>query len=86
MCCKRIWIVAERLADASAQLWAEPITLVLDPMNIRRAPDDPSARRIEFQELRNAQGRRVVALPLTIAPADLPEREDLVSAASRYLQ
>ena len=79
-------IVGELLADAPAQLWAEPIAFVLDPMNIRRAPDDPSARRIEFQELRNAQGRRVVALPLTIVPADLPEREDLVSAASRYLQ
>ncbi|MTW20593.1 hypothetical protein [Allochromatium palmeri] len=79
-------IVGELLADAPAQLWAEPIAFVLDPMNIQRAPDDPSARRIEFLELRNAQGRRVVALPLTIVPADLPEREDLVSAASRYLQ
>ena len=79
-------IVAERLADAPAQLWAEPIAFVLDPMNIERAPGDPSARRIEFMELRNALGRRVVALPLTIVPAELPEREDLVSAASRYLQ
>ena len=79
-------IVAELLADAPSQLWSEPVVLVLDPMNIQRTLQDPSARRIEFQELRNAQGRRAVVLPLTIAPADLPEREDLVSAALRYLQ
>ena len=79
-------IVVDLLAEAPGQIWPEPLTLILDPMNIQRAPDDPTARHLEFQELRNVHGRRVVALPLTIRPADLPEREDLVSAASRYLQ
>ncbi|MBK1719995.1 hypothetical protein [Thiocystis violacea] len=79
-------IVAEVLAEAERQLWSEPITLFLDPMNIQRDERDPSARRIELLELRNARDRRAILLPLTIVPAELPEREDFVTAAERYLQ
>lgn len=78
-------LVGELLADAERQLWAEEITLYLDAMNIQRDPSDPSTRRIVLQELRNARGQRAVMLPLSIAPGELPEREDLVSAAQRYL-
>ena len=55
-------------------------------MNIQRDARDPTARRIELWELRNARGRRAVMLPLCVAPGDLPEREDFVTAAQRYLQ
>lgn len=79
-------IVCDLLTDAPRQLWAEPIRLFLDPMNIRRDERYPSARPIDLLELHNALGRRVVIMPLTIPPAELPEREDLVTAASRYLQ
>ncbi|TCT21312.1 hypothetical protein [Thiobaca trueperi] len=79
-------IVVELLDDAPRQIWAEPITLVLDAMNIQRDARDPAARCIDLWELRNALGRRAVMLPLTIVPGDLPEREDLVTAALRYLQ
>jgi hypothetical protein len=79
-------IVVDLLSDAPRQIWAEPITLALDAMNIQRDARDPSARRIDLWELRNALGRRAVMLPLTIVPGDLPEREDLVTAALRYLQ
>lgn len=79
-------IVVELLDDAPRQLWAEPIVLVLDAMNIQRDAGDPTARRIDLWELRNARGQRAVMLPLTIAPSELPEREDLVTAALRYLQ
>jgi hypothetical protein len=77
-------LVAELLADAEHQLWAEQVTLYLDAMNIQRDPDHPSMRKIVLQELRNAGGQRVVILPITIAPDELPPREDLVSAAERY--
>ncbi|WP_295407669.1 hypothetical protein [uncultured Thiocystis sp.] len=79
-------IVVEILGDAPRQLWAEPTTLCLDAMNIQRDARDPSARSIEFLELCNARGRRVVMLPLSLAPGELPAREDLVTAAQRYLQ
>lgn len=78
--------VVDLLGDAPRQLWAEPITLFIDRMNIQRDAGDASARRIELLELRNARGRHAVMLPLTLAPGELPVREDLVSAALRYLQ
>ena len=55
-------------------------------MNIQRDERDPCARLIPFGELCNARGRRLAMLPITLSPAELPEREDLVSAATRYLQ
>lgn len=79
-------ILAELLTDAPRQLWADRLTLFLDPMNIQREPNDPTARRIELWELTNSAGRRAVMVPLTITPRDLPEREDLVTAAERYLR
>lgn len=78
-------VVAGRLEDAEHQLWAEDLDLCLGPMNIRRDPDDHSARQIRLQELKNARGARAVMLPVAIAPRDLPEPEDLVTAAQRYL-
>lgn len=79
-------IVVDILGEAPRQLWAAPITLCLDAMNIQRDARDPSGRSIEFLELHNARDRRVVVLPLSIAPGELPAREDLVTAAQRYLQ
>ena len=78
-------IIAERLGEAERQIWSEEIRLCLGPMNIRRDPDYPSARHIVFQELHNARGMAAVMLPITIAPRDLPPREDFVAAAERYL-
>lgn len=77
-------IVAEVLGDARRQVWGRDISLHLDSMNIERHPRDPSARRIILRELRNAQGRSAIALLLTIAPTDLPPREDFLTAAERY--
>lgn len=78
-------IVAEVLNDAERQLWAEDITLYLDSMNIQRDERDPSARRIVLRELHNARGRRAVTLTISLAPSELPPREDFVTAAQRYL-
>ena len=78
-------LVAELLGEAPSQIWAEPVGLWLDAMNIQRAADDPSARLVQLWELHNARGRRAVMLALSITPGDLPIREDLVTAAQRYL-
>ena len=78
-------IVAERLGKAEHQVCKRDVDLCLSPMNIRLDPADPSARRMSFQELENARGESATLLPLTIATRDLPRREDLVSAAERYL-
>ncbi|MBK1724850.1 hypothetical protein [Thiocystis violacea] len=78
-------MVAEVLQDARRQLWSRDISLYLDAMNIQREPRDPSARRIILRELHNAQGRRLILLMLSLAPADLPPPEDFLTAAQRYL-
>jgi len=78
-------IVTEVLSDAEHQLWGEGITLHLDAMNIQRPAQDPSARQIHLQELHNAPGRRAVMLPISLAPQELPPRQDFVTAAQRYL-
>lgn len=79
-------VVAELLGEAPRQLWAEPVGLWLDDMNIQRPEQDPGARLVQFVELRNARDRRAVMLALSIVPGDLPVCEDLVTAAERYLQ
>jgi hypothetical protein len=78
-------LVAGVLETAERRLWLEEVGLYLDSMNIQRDPGDPSARHIVLKELRNARGQRAVMLPVSIAPSELPEREDLVAAAQRYL-
>jgi len=54
-------------------------------MNIQRDAQDTSAREIRFQELHNARGRRLVMLMIAIDPGELPLREDVITAAERYL-
>lgn len=78
-------IVADLLADAGHQFWAEPVELHLDRMNIERDVQDNSAREIRMQELRNSRGRSLVMLLLSIRLGDLPAREDFIAAAQRYL-
>lgn len=77
-------ITAELLADAERQFWGEVIELRVDRMNIQREEADTSAQLIRFQELRNARGRRLVMLFLSMNPAVLPRREDFFTAAERY--
>ncbi len=78
-------ILAEVLGKAEHQLWAEPITLFLDAMNIVRDEHEASARRIDLMELRGGKGQRVVMLPLVLAPDQLPAQVDFLTAVQRYL-
>lgn len=78
-------ITATLLAEAEQHFWATPLELRLDRMNIQRDVQDASARQIEFQALHNARGQQAVMLLVSIAPGDVPQREDFFTAATRYL-
>jgi hypothetical protein len=81
----RLDIVADLLGHAEQQLWAEDFVIHLDNMNIRRDAQDASAQRIALQELHNARGASLAMLLVTLAPGELPRRENALSAAARYL-
>ena len=81
----RLDIVVDVLGHAEQQLWGGEHVLYLDRMNIQRDAHDASARRIVLQELQNARGRQLVMLMVSLAPAELPQREDFLTAAKRYL-
>ena len=78
-------IVAGLLAEPERQLWSQEVTLCVDAMNILRDAQGPSTRQMVLHELCNARGGRAVILYLSLTPGDLPEREDFVTAAQRYL-
>jgi hypothetical protein len=78
-------IVAQLLGEAEKQLWAENVILYIDRMNIQREPQDPAARQVALQELHNLRDHPLAMLLVSFAPAELPPREDLVTAAQRYL-
>ena len=81
----RLDIVADLLGHAEQQLWAEDFVIHLDNMNIRRDAQDASAQRITLRELHNARGASLAMLLVTLAPGELPRRENVLSAAARYL-
>jgi hypothetical protein len=81
----RLEIVADLMGHAEQKLWAEDFIIHLDNMNIRRDAQDASAQRIELQELHNARGAGLVMLLVSLAPGELPQRENIITAAGRYL-
>ena len=81
----RLDIVADLLGHAEQQLWAEGFVIHLDSMNIRRDAQDASAQRVTLRELHNARGAGFVMLLVSLAPGELPQRENVISAAQRYL-
>lgn len=81
----RLDIVADLLGHAEQQLWAEDFVMYLDNMNIRRDAQDASAQRITLRELRNARVASLAMLLVTLAPGELPPRENALTAAARYL-
>jgi len=81
----RLDIVADLLDHAEQQLWAEDSVIHLDNMNIRRDVQDASAQRITLREFHNARGAGLVMLLVSLAPGELPRRENPISAAQRFL-
>jgi hypothetical protein len=81
----RLEIVADLLGHAEQQLWTEDFVIHLDSMNIRRDAQDTSAQRIELKELHDSRESCQVMLLVSLAPGELPQRENPISAAGRYL-
>ena len=81
----RLDIVTDLLGHAEQQLWAEEFVIHLDNMNILRDAQDASAQRITLRELHNARGANLALLLVSLAPGELPRRENAMSAAARYL-
>ena len=77
--------VADLLGHVEQQFWAGDLVIHLDNMNIWRDAQDPSAQRITLKELHNARGASLVMLLVALAPGELPQRENVISAAERYL-
>jgi hypothetical protein len=78
-------IVAEQLAQAEQLLQRDTFRMRLDSMNVQRDAQDASGRDIVLPEILNAQGRRNVLLLVSVIPAELPPRENLLATAHRYL-
>ncbi len=77
-------LVADVLGQAEHQIWNQSVTLHLDSMNIRRPRQNPSGRQIVLQEFQNARGRRSVMLLVSLAPGELPPRENFAAATQHY--
>jgi len=78
-------VVADLLSDAERQLWAEPVELYLDRMNIRRDAQYPDARPIRFNELHNARGESLAVLLLSLDLRELPQIDKSFANADRFL-
>jgi len=78
-------IVTDLLADAENQIWAEPVDLHLDRMNIKRPAENPDARQISFQELHNTRGQSLVMLFVSLNPAELPQRQKFSASSGQIL-
>jgi hypothetical protein len=78
-------IVVDVLGHAEQQLWGRDLVMHMDRMNIQRDAQAASAQRIVLQELHNARGHHLVMLMVSLAPGELPQREDFYTAAARYL-
>jgi hypothetical protein len=78
-------MLSEVLSRAEQQLWATPITLILDRMNSKRDRARDNALEIGLEELHSASGRTAILLPMVIPRSELRPRTDLLVEAQRYL-
>jgi len=66
---KHLEILTDVLANAEHQLWAEPLTLIVDRMGIKRNVVSEDAPELHLTELHNAAGQRLIIRLVTIPPA-----------------
>lgn len=78
-------IVVDQLAQAGQLLQRDTFRMRLDSMNIQRDAEDESGRDIVLPEIHNVRGRRSALLLIAVVPGELPERENLLASAHRYL-
>jgi hypothetical protein len=58
---KNLEILIDALTNAQHQLWAQPLSLIVDRMGIRRSQTSDDAPELTLMELHNAAGRRLIA-------------------------
>jgi len=58
---KNLEILIDVLSQAEHQLWAQPLTLIVDRMGIRRNTPVDDAQELDLRELHNAAGRQLIA-------------------------
>lgn len=78
-------ILSEVLSQAEQELWARPVSLILDSMNIKRDHARGNAHEVALQELHSASGRTAILLPVVVPRSELLTRPDLITEAQRYL-
>jgi len=78
--------ISECLNAATQHLRIASITLRLNRMGIKTEDDsDPRAITLELEELAASDGRKVIVVPVYIPFAEIPEKPDFLTEASRYL-
>ena len=77
-------LLVESLNAAEKQLYAEPVTVLMDRLGIRQATPGPTTVELKLRELHNAAGRTVVALPIAIPRAEIRKR-DIAAEVRRAL-
>lgn len=78
-------IIAELLSDPAKHFWSDTVEYYLDRMNIKRPPEDASARLIRLRELHNARGQQLVTLLVALKYEELPRQQKFSAMAERYL-
>jgi hypothetical protein len=78
-------IVVEQLAQAGQLLQRDTLSMRLDSMNIQRDAQDEAGRDVVMPEIHNARGQRSVLMLVSVAPGDLPPRENRLATVHRYL-
>ena len=79
-------LISNSLSAVRKQLWHEPVQVSINRMGIKsEQSNDGSAVTLQLNEYCNAQGRRMIALPIQIPFDEIPERPDLLADMDRYL-
>lgn len=73
------------LGRAEEQLWTTHQSVIVDRKGVKREQPSDDAIELEFPELNNADGRRAVALLLSIPRGEVRRRSDRLADAQRYL-
>jgi hypothetical protein len=77
-------ILVETLDKAQEQLFAQRLSILMDRLGIRQDAPGGTTVQLDLVEVRNANGRAVVVLPIAI-PRDAIAKRDVFAEAKRLL-
>jgi hypothetical protein len=72
---RHLELLVESLAAAEKQLYAEPVTVLMDRLGIRQGTPGPTTVELQLRELHNAVGHAVVSLPIAIPRSEIRKRD-----------